>query len=547
MDNLVSRRSFLSGAALVGAGMAASAMAGCAPSAPKEAESSNDVAAAGDGSAPSVIPGLKEVEHNPQSTETCDIVVVGTGTAGMCASVRAAELGAKVICLEKNAGIGGSSGAAEGIGGVDSYWQKEHDIDINPNDVFLATQAYHHWAANSEVLHRYINESGATVDWMHDSCGVNFVTSTIVSPVSYRTWHLAALPGSDTPARNQETILEPMMEYGASLGVDYRLSSPATGLMTEGDRVTGVYFSNDEGEFAIEAAKAVILATGGYSNNAEMFEFFSHVPFNRIHNWGVPGRDGDGIGWAVSIGAATHIPSAVMFSCTGIPDTPAFEDKANWVFSWQPNLRVNQDAHRFVNEFNAPDFAQISNSVLSQTRCFSIMDQAYVDMINDVALPIGLDSLGYITGKPLEGAREAVDEAVATGRAVKADTIEKLAEQLGLDAAALSETLNVYNGYCADGVDPEFGAPKEILIALSKPPYYAAEILPACFTSVGGLDVNTNLQVLREDGSIIEGLYALGGDASSDTGRDYDVSIMPGSQQGWCATGGRLAAEHVMA
>lgn len=544
MDNLLSRRSFLSSATLFGAGVAASALTGCAP---KGSETTTPTAtSSSETTSGPAIPGLKEVEHNPQGTETCDIVVVGTGTAGMCASVRAAELGAKVICLEKNAGIGGSSGAAEGIGGVGSYWQKEHGIDINANDVFLDTQAYHHWAANSEVLHRFIDESGATVDWLHDSCGVNFVTSTIVSPVSYRTWHLAGLPGSNTPERNQSTILDPMKEYGVSLGVDYRLSSPATGLIYENNRVKGVYFSNNEGEFAIEATKAVILATGGYSNNPEMFEFFAHVPFDRIHNWGVPGRDGDGIGWAVSIGAATHIPSAVMYSCTGIPDTPAFEDKANWVFSWQPNLRVNQDASRFVNEFNAPDFALISNSVLCQTRCFSIMDQSYVDMINDVALPIGLDSLGYITGKPLEGARKAVEAAVEAGRAVKADTIEDLAQQLGLDAATLSKTMGVYNDYCKDGVDPEFGAPKDVLIPIAQPPYYAAEILPACFTSVGGLNVNADLQVLREDGSVINGLYALGGDASSDTGRDYDVAIMPGSQQGWCATGGRLAAEHIL-
>lgn len=543
MDTTISRRSFLSGTALIGAGAVAASLAGCAPTPTSSAGAGTENPSA---SSSGAIPGATSVEHNPISTETCDIVVIGTGTAGMCASVRAGELGAKVICLEKNAAIGGSSGAAEGIGGVGTYWQKEHGIDINENDVFLATQAYHHWAANSEVLHRYINESGATIDWLHDSCGINFVTSTIVSPISYRTWHLAGLPGSDTPARNQETILEPLMEYGEQLGVDYRLSSPATGLIYEDGEVKGVYFSNDEGEFAIEASKAVILATGGYSNNSEMFEFFAHVPFDRIHNWGIPGRDGDGIGWAIEIGADTHIPSAVMYSCTGIPDTPAFEDKANWVFSWQPNMRVNQDANRFVNEFNAPDFALISNSVLSQTRCFSIMDQAYLDMINDVALPIGLDSLGYITGQPLEGARDAVNEAITAGRAFKADTIEKLAEQLQLDSGALKATLESYNSYAETGIDPEFGAPKEVLFALTNPPFYAAEILPACFTSVGGLNVNTNLQVLREDGTPIPHLYALGGDASSDTGRDYDVAIMPGSQQGWCATGGRLAAEHIL-
>lgn len=545
MGKSVSRRSFLSGAALVGAGTVAASMLGCSPASESKTTASSDASTAEGGTGS--IPGSTVVEHNPVSTETCDIVVVGSGTAGMCAAVRAAELGASVICLEKNASVGGSSGAAEGVGGIGTYWQQENNIEIDENSVFLDTQEYHHWAANSDVLRRFVHESGATVDWLHESCGINFVTSTIVSPVSYRTWHLAGLPGSDTPSRNQETILEPMQEYGASIGVDFKLSSPGTGLMMDGDAVKGVYYSDGTDEHAIEASKAVILATGGYSNNKDMFEFFSHVPFDRIHNWGVPGRDGDGIAWAIEAGADTHIPSTVMFSCTGIPDSPAFEDKANWVFSWQPNLRVNQDAVRFVSEFNAPDFARISNAVLSQKTCYSILDQAYIDMINDVALPIGLDSLGYITGKPLEGARDAVEEALSAGRVYKAETIEELAEQVGLDAAALKETLDAYNGYAADGVDPEFGAPKDVLIPLTTPPYYIAEIRPACFTSVGGLNVNTDLQVLTPEGTVIPNLYALGGDASSDTGRDYDVAIMPGSQQGWCATGGRLAAEHIMA
>lgn len=530
MGQNITRRSFMSGAALAGAGAFAFSLAGCAQS-PKKTSSETE---------------SKEAAHAPKSTESCDIVVVGTGTAGMCAAVRAAELGASVICLEKNASVGGSSAAAEGIGGVGSYLQKELEIEIDTNSVFLDTQEYHHWAANSDVLRHFIEESGATVDWMHENCGVNFVTSTIVSPVSYRTWHLAGEPGSTTPDRNKTTILEPMRDYGASIGVDFRLSSPATGLITDGDKVTGVYWSDGKDEYAIEAGMGVILATGGYSNNKEMFERFAHMPFDRIHNWGAPGRDGDGIAWAMELGAATHIPSAVMYSCTSVPDTPAFEEKANWVFSWQPNLRVNQDSKRFVNEFNAPDFARISNAVLAQKACYSIMDQAYIDMIADTALPVGLDSLGYITGQPLDGAREAVEEALEAGRVFKADTVEELAEKLGLDAAALKETVESHNSYADQGADPEFGAPAEILIPLKTPPYYGSEILPACFTSVGGLNVNENLQVLREDGSVIPNLYALGGDASSECGRDYDVAIMPGSQQGWCATGGRLAAEHIM-
>lgn len=532
MDTTFSRRSFLAATALAGAGMAAT-LAGCGQ--PSTASKSDSADAA---NAPAT--------HNPVDTETCDIVIVGAGTAGMCAAARAAELGASVICLEKNGSVGGSSGAAEGLSGIGTYLTKELQLEIDEDEVFQAIMNFHHWQPNADVLRTFIKNSGATIDWLHENCGINFVTSTIVSPVSYRTWHLAGLPGETTPEFNQKTLIEPLFDYGSSLGVDFKLSCPGTGLMTEGDTVTGVYYSDGKDEHAIEASKGVILATGGYCDNEEMFERFTHIDFDRVHNWGVPGRDGDGIAWGLDLGAATHIPAGMLFSPTTIPETPSFYEKANWVFSWQPNFRVNQSAIRFVNEFNAPDFACIANAVLAQESCYSIVDQAYIDMINDVALPIGLDSIGYTTGKPLEGARDAVNEAVEAGRVVKADTIDELAEKLGLDPNTLAQSLATYNDYCADGVDLEFGAPKDVLIPLSTPPFYGAAISAACFASIGGLNVNRNLQVLKEDGSVIPNLYALGGDASSDAGRDYDVAIMPGSQQGWCATGGRLAVEHIL-
>ena len=166
----LSRRSFISGFAAAGA-VAAAGLAGCSP----KSEETKSAPAAGSDAA-------EAVKHDPKGTESCDLVVVGSGTAGMCAAVRVAQLGANVILLEKNVLVGGSSGYAEGIGAVNSYMHKKAGLSFDDNEVFLRTQEYHHWSADSAVLRRYIENSGATIDWLHDDCGVEFYTATVTAP-----------------------------------------------------------------------------------------------------------------------------------------------------------------------------------------------------------------------------------------------------------------------------------------------------------------------------------------------------------------------------
>ena len=528
----LSRRSFISGFAAAGA-VAAAGLAGCSPKSGKTESAANaDTNAA------------EAVKHDPKGTESCDLVVVGSGTAGMCAAVRAAQLGANVILLEKNVLVGGSSGYAEGIGAVNSYMHDKAGLSFDDNEVFLRTQEYHHWSADSAVLRRFIENSGATINWLHDDCGVDFYTATVTAPTSYPSWHLGADENGNV-TRISESTIKVLQKRCEELGVDLRTESPATGLMTADDgSVCGVYFQKGKDEYAIEA-KNVILATGGYSNNQEMWEEFTKLDFDRVWNWGAAGRDGDGIRWAREIGADLHIPSNLMFGSIRCAGADEFEDHAGWVFSWEPALRVNQDGARFMNESLAADFSRGGNAIIAQTKAFVILDKAYLDKMTDEALPVGLESVGIITGEPLTDARDLVEAAVQKGDVFKADTIEDLAKQMGIDPDALSKTVEEFNACCAAGVDEKFGATSEALVPVSTAPFYASVAQPTVFTSVGGLRVDEWLRVLDTDGQPIKGLFAVGTDASSYTGRDYDVGIMSGAEQGWCATGGRLAAEYI--
>lgn len=520
----LTRRKFLAGAAVagVGAGLMGS-LAGCSS------------AAGGDGAG--------AVSHNPSSTETADIVVVGSGTAGFCCAVRCQQLGAKVVMLEKTGLFGGSSNYAEGLGALNSYFHKELGMEFDLNEAFLRTQDYHHWGADSGVLHRFLEESGATIDWLHDECGIKFFKPTVTAPTSYPSWHLVAHEDGSV-AREMEGFFQPMIAYAESIGLDMRLESPATGLIVEDDTVKGVYFENEGTEYAIEA-DTVVLATGGWANNGDLFEEFAHMDIEKFTNWGAPGRDGDGITWARELGAALHFPNNIMYASTAIPGQTEFEEAAGWIFTWNPGLRVNAEGKRFFNEMLMADFSQAGNAIMNEDACYTIIDQAYFDACTQVALPVGLDSLGpdYLTGSPFTIGIDAVAKAVEDGRILKADTIDEVAEYIGVDVADLQETIDEYNGYAEAGEDPVFGCPGMGLVPVKTAPFYCVKNSPALFATVGGLRSNEDFQVLREDGSVIPNLYALGGDNSTYTGAGYDVGIMAGSQQGWCATGGRLVAE----
>lgn len=143
----LSRRSFLTGSAVLGAAAALGAMSGCA--APKQA-----------GKAYADTAGSTAGTHNPVSTENCDVVIVGGGTAGICAAVRAAQLGGKVILLEKNGATGGSSYFAEGVGAVNSYLHDAEGKHFECAEVLAKTEEYHHWAADANVLDHFIRATG---------------------------------------------------------------------------------------------------------------------------------------------------------------------------------------------------------------------------------------------------------------------------------------------------------------------------------------------------------------------------------------------------
>lgn len=522
----VSRRSFLKGtlaAGTIGAGGAL--LAGCSLS-----DNSTD-------------DNQSNTEHSPIEVIDCDVLVCGTGTAGMCAAVRAAQLGGSVVQLEKKSVVGGTSNYAESITGVGTRMQDELGITIDTKELFNSVFNYHHSAAIGPVLHSFIDNCGETVDWLED-LGCKFYT-VMTFFGEYYTCHLSGDPDTGESLLNGDAIIQPMLSQAESLGVDLRLETPLTDLIVEDNKVVGAYATNASGDEIQINAKGVILATGGYASNSELYERFTHRSYDKIRVAGIDGRDGDGILLAENLGADLHHPETLNPSGECVVNSGSWNDTINQIFSWQQNIRVNENAERFWNEGNNQEFAAHVNAVSSQNSVYSIIDSDLLDTLANETVFYSMPMYDVNIGSPLDGCMDAIEEALESELIIKAESIEDLAEQLSLDPQTLAETIDRYNAMCEAGIDEDYSKEEQYLFPVKTAPFYAAPVIPMIYATNGGIKVNRNLQAMSGINPI-EGLYAIGNDAGGIYGSDYDVQLMPGSCQAWAATGGRMAAEHIL-
>lgn len=272
----ISRRSLLGAAAALGLGSVA-ALAGCAPSTKELKDSAADGSDSVNDDSGLTAPTEWDAE------ETVDVLVAGSGTAGTCAAVRAAELGAKVLCLEKLNFLGGTSSGAEWMSGVNNSFQIAAGLECDPAEPFRDVMAYGSWGPISEVLWEFVNKSGDTIQWMQD-CGVQFTEGNyalldIMPELKYSV--AGQIDGGY--ARNGETILEPLRAFGKQFGnnLEFRTECPVTDLVVEDGKVRGAFARDKDGKVIRVNAQSVILATGGFCNNEEYYEKYMNRPLRR--------------------------------------------------------------------------------------------------------------------------------------------------------------------------------------------------------------------------------------------------------------------------
>lgn len=470
-----------------------------------------------------------------------DVVVIGSGAAGQAAALTAKENGASVVMLEKGRHTGGSANYSEGLFAVNSYLQKEKDINVSGTDVLKEEVEYSKYKADSRIWRRYVDASSENVKWLHDE-GVKYEGVQAMG-AGEATWHIYEGFG-DGVIHNS---LEPNFE---KLGGELLSSTSAADLKINSDNTKTITLKNEAtGETEDITAKVVILAGGGYLNNHEMMAKYTSYDLDRL----IPVSSGKGTGdtlqLAWNVGARKYgLGMAMLFGgYLKDPDEPSFKMMAsqmNTAAGQQPLLWLNEDGERFVDESVIYNFSMAGNALYTQNKVYSVLDSSVIKKMAKDGNFMGL-GIYVRRGQKMDKLQDEIDQAVANKKPFifKADTIEELAEKMDLPVETVSATIKKYNEDAHNGEDTLYGKDAKYMVPVEEGPYYGFKLNVGAFCTMGGLKVTPDNEVEDENGQVIKGLYATGNDAAGLTGDTYGPN-MPGTCAGYAFYSGRNAAQH---
>ena len=467
---------------------------------------------------------------------TADIVVVGAGISGFCASLSAAEAGAKVVQIEK-----GAHYTARGFdnGCIDSKVHKAAGVKLDKEEIIDECLRCANYRVDQRLLRLWADNSGAAMDWLVDHIQTEGMVARLNSDKifpwgPYKHYPTAVcFPDAQGNVMGGNVRIMPHMEKLVKAGgVDLRYQHPAVQLVrVNGGRVTAVVAKNPAGDYTqFSARKGIILCSGGYDNSPEMMKKYLRPSDLRIRLYESPNKvsTGDGHNMGLAIGADMDEPPHVFMVGSG-----TLINNENFYLLFHPFLRVDKLGQRYMNE--NVDYCRQANatSVLPGHFNWTILDGNWKDSLGE---EYGRESSGYVAS--LE---KQMNEYIGEHFILKADTVEDLARAMKADPAAFRATVDRYNELAKLKQDPDFGKSPEHLVALDKAPYYAINTGAFSLVTVSGLKINTKLQILDLGGNPIPGLYGAGnvtGGFFSDT---YPRNV-GGISHGRAITFGRLAA-----
>ncbi|MDO4493026.1 MAG: FAD-dependent oxidoreductase [Clostridia bacterium] len=529
----------------------------------------------------------------PKSNETkelsAQVVVVGMGGAGTSAALSAAENGLSVIAIDKAGKWGGTSTLVSGPMSINAPSQVAsayEDINKAAGEKMIDEEAlFTAWCeyttdetgrqqAKVEFIRLMMDESGVTTDWL-TQYGFQFDHATTFAGNKWPAFS----PLSGAKKLTEGFYAEAWNNF-SKMGGNYLLETEGYDLiLDESGKVCGVKARSmvDGTEYVIKA-DAVILATGGFAGSAEMEEKYLENTYFPIKGawklFGMHQNDGKMIQAAIDNGAGLYnVSVAPMVHVGGVDGfLPGFETvpaeglgyatgrPAVWSQGDMPlnmaitsnTLAVGKDAKRFTSESDLSMF----NPWKSGPHFYSIWGQDQVNGLKENGfseVPFGPSTgyLGYGTsipaGVPMTNADAVIDAAIKAGFMFKADSVAELAEKMGLDAATLTATVEAYNGYCAAGEDKEFGKDASKLVPITGDCFYGIVGSSWCYSTCGGLDIDTDFRVLKADHvTPMEGLYAVGTDSMGVLFSEHIAYVTyGGAANGFALTSGRLAGASV--
>ena len=477
-----------------------------------------------------------------------DVVVVGAGATGVSAALTAQQNGANVILLEKAATPGGVSIIAGGPMGIDSKDQQEAGVagTFTTADVLKYWQDYNCWMDDGQLFYNISNRSGETIDWLEEN-GMEFTfmgTEQAAHADGFQTYHI--YKDQENKAGYYTTLIDKFTEAGGQVYFE----TPATELKAENDAITGVIATAKDGTTYDISCKAVVLGTGGFGANADMIEEEVGFP---LETFTTGTQTGDGATMSRAIGAGkgkTIQQYHGVTSYSGIQTGQGKDEIAKAIYM-PTSVWVNRRAARFCPEDLNYDTALCSNAAATQGEYFySIISEDMVKALEEGgAKALDVDTaVAYEPTIPMfsidEGwteFRAALEDGVSKGIVFKGANVSELAANMGIDAESLEKTLADYNASCENGADPVYGKASKYMKSLGEGTLYAVKARPVSLGGIGGVLVNSNLQVIKDDGTVIKGLYAAGNDVAEMFNNSYP--LVEGVTMMNALSGGRICGE----
>jgi flavocytochrome c len=465
------------------------------------------------------------------SERDVDVVVIGSGAAGLAAALTARRCGAeRVLVAESEGVVGGSSRLSGGlIMGAGTRYQRAQGIHDTPAALFHDYVQLNRWNIDTAVVQRFIERAGETVEWLGD-LGVEYHDQLVFGGDE-------PVPRVHVPIGRGQAMVDALHTACREADVDIALGRRVDRLITDTNgAVVGVAVDDD-----LVSCAAVVIATGGFGNNPD--KLATHFPSAAAtgNAWyiGADGSRGDGLDLGSQVDAQTtgHDRGLRLMHAGFAPIYEAY------IPGWL--VLVNRDGRRFCDE-TAP-YGMMDFLVRQQgDRVFAICDRATLESATAVGVARYKQMIpGSSKRQSPHWTTDVVDQMVSDGRVHSADSLDALALQLGMSAKHLVGTIDRYNRGVACGDDDEFAKDPKFLEPVAVAPFYGVEMRPAtvCFTAYG-LRTDRDARVLDNASRPIDGLFAAGECTGGVVGAQY---VGSGNSYANITVFGRIAGESAAA
>ena len=483
-----------------------------------------------------------------------DVVVIGAGGAGMTAAMTAADAGQKVVILESQAMVGGNSARATGgMNAAKTVYQDENEFDQaagvektlataaekyadNETITALAKTVAEQWAAyqanptgyfdsvelmeldtmvggkginNPELVKTLCEGTADAIDWL-DENGITLHNVSSFGGASVKRIHRPV--NEEGKVVSVGAYMIPLLQENCEKrGIDIVLNTTVDTILTDANgAAVGVSGTDKDGNTVVVNAKSVILATGGFGANLDMVTQYK-PELAGFMTTNAAGAQGQGIEMATAIGAGTVDMDQIQIHPTVEANTAALITEG---LRGDGAILVNANGERFIDEVGTRDVVSAAEIAQPGSYSWLIVDQAMADASSVIQ--------GYIKkGYTKTGA-----------------TYEELAKELDVDPATFANTMETWNGYVEAKNDPDFGR-TSFANPLNNGPYYAIKVTAGVHHTMGGVIINSATEVLKEDGTVIPGLFAAG----EVTGGVHGANRLGGTAVADFVVFGRIAGE----